>query len=123
MRTVAAIQADLDAIVARTVAEIQRDLDAASDLTAKLRVEMAASVTARRNATIKAFDDGATRDQICVAYGLTYDALAAILNRAGRNERQRQALKLSPVQRMHYDKLLRQGKSARLAAQIAGAVT
>ncbi len=81
--------------------------------------EKARTRTARHAAIVKAFDDGASREQIVMAFGVTYSMVNSLLHRRGRNERQRREAKLGPAERAHYDKLIRQSMSSRLAAQIA----
>ncbi len=108
---------------AGTIAEIDAEIDAAVDLLTKLRARRAVAVVARRDAIVKAFDDGASRAQIVEAFGGTYQAVADILCKAGRNERQRRAIGLGPRQRADYERLVRQGVDSRIASVIAKAVT
>lgn len=77
----------------RAIREIQRDLDVALGKVAELRIEKAAAWTAQRQGIVRAFDDGATRQQIMEAFDVTYQYVANILLRAGRNERQRAVLR------------------------------
>lgn len=103
----------------RTPDQIKAEIAATNTRLAQLEVEYAEAVDARRCAIIKAFDDGARRAQIVAAYGITYKALSAILHKAGRTEKQRQALGLSPKQEAEYQRLTRAGVSSRAARNIA----
>lgn len=105
--------------VARSLVDIDADLAATNTRLAQLEIERAEAVEAKRCAIIKAFDDGARRAQIVAAYGVTYKALSAILHKAGRTERQRQALGLSLRQEAEYRRLTRAGVSSRAARNIA----
>lgn len=97
------------------IAEVEKKLEA-------LHEERAAAATAKREAIIKAFDDGGTRVHICEAFGLTYTQLTGILSRAGRCDRMRQAIGLTPEQAAVYHRLARQKIGARSARKIAEAV-
>lgn len=77
----------------RTVLEICRDLDAAKDLVTKYSAERAAAFAAEREGIVKAYDDGASYQQIMEAFGVTYARVGNVLNKAGRNERQRSAVR------------------------------
>ena len=106
----------------RTFDEIDADI---AELEAKLEAaheERAEAADAKREAIIKAFDDGATRPQMCERFGLTYAQLNGLLSRAGRCDRMRQAIGLSPEQAAVYHKLTRQKIGARSARKIAEAV-
>jgi hypothetical protein len=107
----------------RPLAAIARDIDAATDRLTKLRAEHAAALVARRADIVKAFDDGASRHQICEAFEVEYTLVASVLHRAGRTEEQRRAIGLHPGQRADYERLVRQGVKSRLARVIAQAVT
>lgn len=108
---------------ARTIEQIDAEIAATNTRLAQLEIERAEAVDAKRCAIIKAFDDGARRAQILDANpGLTYRALACILNRAGRTEKQRQALGLNPKQKIEYRRLTRAGVSSRAARNIALAI-
>lgn len=106
----------------RPVTEICAEIDAAQARLGALRRERAASLAARRAAIVAAFDKGAPRIEIVARFGVGYGALAALLHRAGRSERQRRAIDLSRAQRAHYERLVRQGVRSRLAHVIAQAV-
>ncbi len=106
-----------------TIAQIDAEIDAATDLLTKLRARRAVAVVTRRDAIIKAFDDGGARAQIVEAFGGTYQDIADILHKAGRNERQRRAIGLGPRQRADYERLIRQGVKSSIASVIAKAVT
>jgi DNA invertase Pin-like site-specific DNA recombinase len=77
----------------RTITDICRDLDAAKDLVTKYSAERAAAFAAEREGVVKAYDDGASYQQIMEAFGVTYQRVANVLNKAGRNERQRSAVR------------------------------
>lgn len=106
----------------RSVTEICREIDAAQARLAALLRERVSSLAARRAAIVAAFDAGATRAEIMARFGLEYRALAAVLHKAGRSERQRRAADLSRAQRGHYERLVRQGVRAGIARIIAQAV-
>jgi hypothetical protein len=103
----------------RDLETIDAELAATNTRLAQLEIERAEAIEAKRCAVIKAFDDGARRQQIVEAFGITYRALACMLNRAGRTERQRQALGLTPKQEAEYWRLTRAGVSNRAARSIA----
>lgn len=103
----------------RSLETIDAEIEAAEGLLVELRNERKARIAAAREAMVKAFDDGASREQIMQAFGVTYGALASILHLAGRNERQRRVLRLPVEKRPHYNQLLRQGLPSRTALQIA----
>lgn len=107
---------------ARTIDQIRAELAATNVRLAQLEIELAEAIDARRAAVIKAFDDGATRQQIVVAYDITYKALAAILHKAGRTEKQRLALGLTPKQESEYRRLTAAGVPSRTAHNIARAI-
>jgi hypothetical protein len=107
----------------RALAELDREIDATQDRLTKLLAERATAIVARRGAIIKAFDEGASRQQICDAFDVEYSLVASVLHRAGRTEDQRRAIDLKPAQRADYERLLRQGVRSRLARVIAQAVT
>lgn len=101
----------------RDLITIGADIDAAQKWLEDLLRERADFLSNRRQNVIKAFDDGATRAELCEAFGLDKGTIA--LFRAGRNERQRRGAQLPVEKRPHYDRLLRQGLPSRTAAQIA----
>lgn len=105
------------------IAAIDREIDVTIDRLTKLRAERAAAVVTRRDAVIKAFDDGASRSQIAAAFDVPDSLVASVLHRAGRTEDQRRAIGLMPAQRADYERLVRQGVKSRLARVIAQAVT
>jgi hypothetical protein len=107
----------------RTVTELSREIDATQDRLTKLLAERAAAIVARRDNIVKAFDDGASRQQICAAFGVEYTLVANVLHRAGRTEVQRRAIDLQPAQRADYNRLVSQGVKSRVARAIAQAVT
>lgn len=107
----------------RSLAEIGREIDATQDRLAKLRQERAETIVARREAIIKAFDDGASRAQIVATFDIDYGALATLLHKEGRSYRQRRGADLGPAQRADYKRLLRHGVSSRSARAIAQTVT
>lgn len=107
----------------RTLVDIGNDIDAAAAALDRLIEERVAFLAARRESIVRAFDDGATRAEICAAFEVDYGTLGSILHRAGRSERQRRAAGLPIEKRPHYDKLLRQGMPSRMAAQIAESLT
>lgn len=98
---------------------IDADIETTERRLVELRDERKASIAATREAMVKAFDDGASREQIMEAFGVTYSALAGILHLAGRNERQRRTLRLPVEKRPHYNRLVAQGLPSRMALQIA----
>ena len=106
----------------RNLDTIDAEIAAANVRLAQLEIERAEAMEAKRCAAIKAFDDGARRAQIVAAYGITYKALSAILHKAGRTEKQRQALGLSPKQEAEYQRLTRGGVPSRTARNIAVAL-
>ena len=99
---------------------IRRDRRALADLKAAFYDAM----QQQEIAVIKAFDDGAKRNEICEAFGVTYTRAAYILAHAKppRSEQQRRGLKLKPKARQHYEKLLRAKVPSSIAAQIAEAI-
>ncbi len=113
-------------------ATIEAERRAFAQRLAKLQAERRAAVVARtdarrvalapRNAEIvKAFDDGASRDDIAATLGVTYQVVANVLHKAGRSERQRRAKGMTPAQQADYRRLLRHLPS-RAARNIALAV-
>jgi imidazolonepropionase-like amidohydrolase len=106
----------------RPVAEICTEIDATQARLDALLRERASSLAARRAAIVAAFDGGATRAEIMARFGLSYAALATVLHKAGRSERQRRAAELSRAQRAHYERLVRQGVRSGIARVIAQAV-
>jgi hypothetical protein len=106
----------------RTFAEIDAEIAEVEKKLELLHEERAEAATAKREAIIKAFDDGGTRVEICEAFGLTYVQLTGILSRAGRCDRMRQAIGLTPEQAAVYHKLTRQKIGARASRKIAEAV-
>lgn len=101
--------------IAADIAALERQLEA-------LHIERADAYAARREAIIKAFDDGATRAQIVAEYGITYERLSGLLTRTGRTEKQRQSIGLSGAQATVFHRLVRQKVGARAARKIAEAV-
>lgn len=106
----------------RAPPQIEPELRAAIDHLASLREEMAEAVAERREAIIKSFDDGMSRDGIAEFFAVPDTTVTSILCRAGRTEEQRRRIGLTPAQCAHYDKLLRQKIPSRVARQIAEAV-
>lgn len=108
-------------IVSRSLADIEADIAAANMRLAQLEIELAEAKDSRRCSVIKAFDDGATRQQIVASSGLTYPAVSKILHTAGRSERQRQALGLTLKQESEFRRLTRGGVPSKIARRIATA--
>jgi hypothetical protein len=106
----------------RTLPEIDADLAATRKRLADLEAERKLAVQHKREAVVKAFDDGASRQQIVAAFDLTYTTVAHILSQAGRSEKQRRALGLSPLQLAEYQRLLRAGVPSKTARAIAETV-
>jgi len=109
-------------MAARSVIAIGAEIDAAQARLDALLKERAASIAARRAAIVAAFDAGAARADIMARFGIDYGALATLLHKAGRSERQRRAAALSAAQRAHYERLIRQGVRSAIARAIAQAV-
>jgi hypothetical protein len=103
----------------RSLEEIDAALAATEARLRQLKDERAEIVAGERSEIVKAFDDGARRAQIVAAFGITYRALACILNRAGRSEKQRRAVGLSLKQAVEYRRLLLAGVPSRAARNIA----
>lgn len=111
-----------DAANPRTIEAIDAELLAANTRLAQLKIERTEAVSARRREIIKAYDDGARRQQIVAAFGITYAALSGILFQAGRTEKLRLARGLTPKQEAEYRRLTRAGVPSRTARNIALAV-
>lgn len=107
----------------RPITALDREIDAAQDRLTKLLAQRAAALVTERTGIVKAFDDGASRQQICEAFEVSYGHVANVLCTAGRNERQRRAIDLKPAQRADYNRLVGQGVKSRVARAIAQAVT
>lgn len=104
---------------ARTIEHIDAEIAATTTRLAQLKSERAEAVAGERCEIVKAFDDGARRAQIVAAFGITYRALACILNRAGRSEKQRRAIGLSLKQAIEYRRMIAGGVPSRAARNIA----
>lgn len=111
-----------DAANPRSIEQIDVDLLAANTRVAQLEAERAEVISARRREIIKAYDEGARRQQIVAAFGVTYAALSGILFQAGRTERLRLSRGLTPKQEAEYRRLTRAGVPSRTARNIALAV-
>lgn len=105
---------------ARPIEQIRTEVAATNMRLAQLEIELAEAIDVRRQAVIKAFDDGASRAQIVAAFPpITYQVVANILHKAGRSEKQRATLGLTPKQEAEFQRLTRAGVSVRAARSIA----
>jgi hypothetical protein len=77
----------------RSLRLIRAELDAARASFFGLQAEHEAALAARREGIVAAFDQGATRAQLMEEFDATYQYVANVLSKAGRNERQRGAIR------------------------------
>jgi hypothetical protein len=106
----------------RTLDDIQAELAATAQHLADLQEERDWLRTERHLGIVADFDAGLDRAAIAGKWEVSYGRVANILHRAGRSERSRLALGLSPKQRRHYRVALRGGVPPILARRIAEAV-
>lgn len=106
----------------RSPAAIQADIATAARLLAELEHERAASRASLRAAILADFDAGLDHRAIAAKRDVPYGHVAAVLHKAGRSQRARRRLVLTPAQRPHYDRLLEMGVRGPLAQSIARAV-
>lgn len=103
----------------RTLDKINAEIVAHEVALTALRKETAVFLRTRNKDIVKAFDDGATRAQLCEAYAVSYQVVANVLMKARRTERSRLRLGMDDQQTRHFDKLLDRGIRPRVARQIA----
>jgi hypothetical protein len=103
----------------RPLPEIDAEMAAAARRLAELGREKTRIRAVRRAGIVADFDGGLRRAEIAAKWGVEYGHVAAILHRAGRTERTRRARGLSHVQRVEYQRLVRQGVSTVLSRAIA----
>ncbi|MBN9088086.1 MAG: hypothetical protein J0J01_14345 [Reyranella sp.] len=103
----------------RPLPDIQADLAAATLHLARLAREHRRARVARRLGIVADFDAGLGRAAIAAKWGVDYAQVAAVLHKAGRTERTRQALGLDDSQRADYQRIVRHGVRPTIARAIA----
>ena len=105
-----------------SLANLQAEIAEAARRLGALEAERDRSRAERRAGIVADFDAGLGPAEIAVRWDVTYGYVASLLHKAGRSQRARRRLVLSPAQRPHYDWLLEIGVPGRLAQVIARAV-
>jgi hypothetical protein len=103
----------------RLLPDIQADIAATTLHLARLERERRRARVARKLGIVADFDAGLSRTAIAAKWGVDYGQVAAVLHKAGRTERTRQALGLSDSQRADYQRIVRHGVRPVIARAIA----
>jgi hypothetical protein len=103
----------------RPLDTIQAEIAATTLQLARLAQERRRAQVARRLGIVADFDAGLSRAAIAAKWGVDYSQVSAVLHKAGRTERSRQALGLSDSQRADYQRIVRHGVRPVIARAIA----